>query len=123
MAGDNEVETTAAARLASIEQHLPLVRHIVFQVAVHFPRHVDREELARAGTLGLSRRPSATTRPAASRSSASPPSASGALIYKKLNCFFYPPNYFLYSFYYFYFSIYFNLIFLKKYFYFFPKIS
>lgn len=36
-----------------IEQHLPLVKHIVFQVAVHFPRHVDREELARAGALGL----------------------------------------------------------------------
>ena len=38
---------------AAIEEHLPLVRHIVFQVAVHFPRHVDREELARAGALGL----------------------------------------------------------------------
>ncbi|MCU1376407.1 MAG: putative polymerase sigma factor [Actinomycetia bacterium] len=36
-----------------IEQHLPLVRHIVFQVAVRFPRHVDREDLARAGALGL----------------------------------------------------------------------
>jgi RNA polymerase sigma factor for flagellar operon FliA len=36
-----------------IEKHLPLVKHIVFQVAVHFPRHVDREELARAGALGL----------------------------------------------------------------------
>ena len=36
-----------------IEQHLPLVRHIVFQVAIRFPRHVDREELARAGALGL----------------------------------------------------------------------
>ncbi len=36
-----------------IEEHLPLVRHIVFQVAVHFPRHVDREDLARAGALGL----------------------------------------------------------------------
>lgn len=36
-----------------VEQHLPLVRHIVFQVAVRFPRHVDREELARAGALGL----------------------------------------------------------------------
>jgi RNA polymerase sigma factor for flagellar operon FliA len=36
-----------------IEQHLPLVQHIVFQDAVHFPRHVDREELARAGALGL----------------------------------------------------------------------
>lgn len=45
--------TGAADRVATIEQYLPLVRHIVFQVAVHFPRHVDREELARAGTLGL----------------------------------------------------------------------
>jgi RNA polymerase sigma factor FliA len=36
-----------------IEENLPLVKHIVFQVAVHFPRHVDREELARAGALGL----------------------------------------------------------------------
>jgi RNA polymerase sigma factor for flagellar operon FliA len=36
-----------------IEEHLPLVRHVVFQVAVHFPRHVDREELATAGALGL----------------------------------------------------------------------
>lgn len=40
-------------RAAAIEENLPLVRHIVFQVAVHFPRHVDREELARAGALGL----------------------------------------------------------------------
>ena len=36
-----------------IEQHVTLVKHIVFQVAVHFPRHVEREELARAGALGL----------------------------------------------------------------------
>lgn len=36
-----------------IEEHLPLVRHIVFQVAAHFPRHVDRDDLARAGALGL----------------------------------------------------------------------
>ena len=36
-----------------IEEHLPMVRHVVFQVAVHFPRHVDREELATAGALGL----------------------------------------------------------------------
>ena len=36
-----------------IEDHLPLVKHIVFQVAVHFPRHVDRDDLARAGALGL----------------------------------------------------------------------
>ena len=38
---------------ALIEEHLPLVRHVVFQVAVRFPRHVDREDLVRAGTLGL----------------------------------------------------------------------
>ncbi len=38
---------------ALVERHLPLVRHVVFQVAVHFPRHVDRNELAHAGALGL----------------------------------------------------------------------
>ncbi|MBS1837875.1 MAG: FliA/WhiG family RNA polymerase sigma factor [Actinobacteria bacterium] len=45
----------AASREASrlIEEHLELVNHVVFQVAVHFPRHVDRDELARAGALGL----------------------------------------------------------------------
>ena len=52
MDGERE-EVAAIDRIAAVEQHLPLVRHIVFQVAVHFPRHVDREELARAGTLGL----------------------------------------------------------------------
>lgn len=36
-----------------VEEHLPLVKHVVFQVAVQFPRHVDRDELARAGALGL----------------------------------------------------------------------
>lgn len=40
-----------ASRL--VEEHLPLVNHVVFQVAVHFPRHVEREELVRAGALGL----------------------------------------------------------------------
>jgi RNA polymerase sigma factor for flagellar operon FliA len=45
--------SAADERTRRIEQHLPLVRHIVFQVAVHFPRHVDREDLARAGALGL----------------------------------------------------------------------
>ena len=44
---------TAIPDAKMIEDNLPLVRHIVFQVAVHFPRHVDREELARAGALGL----------------------------------------------------------------------
>jgi RNA polymerase sigma factor for flagellar operon FliA len=46
----NELPTDLNAR---IEANLPLVKHVVFQVAVHFPRHVDREELARAGALGL----------------------------------------------------------------------
>lgn len=36
-----------------IEENLELVNHIVFQVAIHFPRHVDRDDLARAGALGL----------------------------------------------------------------------
>jgi len=39
--------------VASVEQYLPLVEQIVVQVAVNFPRHVDRGELARAGVLGL----------------------------------------------------------------------
>jgi RNA polymerase sigma factor for flagellar operon FliA len=46
-------KTEAQELSRRIEQHLPLVKHIVFQVAVHFPRHVDRDELARAGALGL----------------------------------------------------------------------
>lgn len=44
---------TPAEITALIEEHLPLVNHVVFQVAVHFPRHVDRDDLARAGALGL----------------------------------------------------------------------
>ncbi len=56
--GDNAGTTTPsgldhAEMNALIEQNLPLVKHIVLQVAVHFPRHVEREELARAGALGL----------------------------------------------------------------------
>lgn len=39
--------------IARIENNLELVKHVVFQVAVHFPRHVEREELAREGALGL----------------------------------------------------------------------
>jgi RNA polymerase sigma factor for flagellar operon FliA len=38
---------------ALIEDNLELVQHVVVQVATHFPRHVDRGELARAGALGL----------------------------------------------------------------------
>lgn len=48
-----EIMKDVSERKALIEANLPLVKHIVFQVAVHFPRHVDREELARAGALGL----------------------------------------------------------------------
>lgn len=44
---------SAAEITALIEEHLPLVNHVVFQVAATFPRHVEREELARAGALGL----------------------------------------------------------------------
>ena len=52
--GTMRMTTTSKAELnARIEANLPLVKHVVFQVAVHFPRHVDREELARAGALGL----------------------------------------------------------------------
>ncbi|MCP4435111.1 MAG: sigma-70 family RNA polymerase sigma factor [Actinomycetia bacterium] len=36
-----------------IEENLSLVNHVVFQVAVHFPRHVDRNELINAGAIGL----------------------------------------------------------------------
>lgn len=38
---------------ALIEENLPLVEQVVVQVAAHFPRHVDRRDLARAGALGL----------------------------------------------------------------------
>lgn len=51
MAKSTQANAQELSRL--IEQNLPLVKHIVFQVAVHFPRHVDRDELARAGALGL----------------------------------------------------------------------
>lgn len=40
-------------RDALIIEHLPLVRSVVMQVAAGFPRHVEREELVRAGALGL----------------------------------------------------------------------
>ena len=36
-----------------VERHLPLVDHIVHQVAFRFPRHVDRDELRGAGAAGL----------------------------------------------------------------------
>ncbi len=51
--GARKMDATQRELNARIEANLPLVKHVVFQVAVHFPRHVDREELARAGALGL----------------------------------------------------------------------
>ena len=42
---------TEVARL--IEDALPLVKHVMYQVSVRFPRHVDRDELVQAGVLGL----------------------------------------------------------------------
>lgn len=36
-----------------VEQHLSLVQHVLYQVAAHYPRHADREELAQAATLGM----------------------------------------------------------------------
>ncbi len=43
----------SAEAKALVEQHLPLVRHVLAGVAAHFPRHADREELAQAASLGL----------------------------------------------------------------------
>ena len=44
---------TDAATQALIEEHLPLVTHVVNQLAARFPRHVDRDELHGAGAAGL----------------------------------------------------------------------
>lgn len=50
----NETHTNESESITRlIEDNLELVNHIVFQVAIHFPRHVDRDDLARAGALGL----------------------------------------------------------------------
>jgi RNA polymerase sigma factor for flagellar operon FliA len=50
-AGVENGRNTEVAQL--IEDALPLVKHVMYQVSVRFPRHVDREELVRAGVLGL----------------------------------------------------------------------
>jgi RNA polymerase sigma factor for flagellar operon FliA len=44
---------TGDERSALIEANLPLVNHVLYQIATHFPRHADRDELAQAATLGL----------------------------------------------------------------------
>jgi len=46
-------QTQQSDAMAAVETYLPLVEQVVVQVAVNFPRHVDRGELARAGVLGL----------------------------------------------------------------------
>jgi RNA polymerase sigma factor for flagellar operon FliA len=43
----------ALDRNQMVVDHLDLVGHIVAEVSVRFPRHVDRDELRNAGTLGL----------------------------------------------------------------------
>jgi RNA polymerase sigma factor for flagellar operon FliA len=55
---DRQSTTRGAAKAAApdgslVESNLTLVEQIVVQVAVNFPRHVDRGELVRAGVLGL----------------------------------------------------------------------
>lgn len=50
---DFPASTTPAEVTTLVEEHLDLVNHVVFQVAVRLPNHVDRDELARAGALGL----------------------------------------------------------------------
>ena len=55
----SDVRPTSAAGLTAdeirslVEEHLPLVQHVLYQVAAHYPRHADREELAQSATLGL----------------------------------------------------------------------
>jgi RNA polymerase sigma factor for flagellar operon FliA len=51
--GENVTVSNDTALSSLVEANLPLVKHVVLQVAGHFPRHVDRQELARAGALGL----------------------------------------------------------------------
>ncbi len=50
---DSSAPLTRAEVTELIERNLPLVQHVLFQVAAHYPRHADREELAQAATLGL----------------------------------------------------------------------
>ncbi len=56
LADDGDVGAIDVARLdrnTLVEAHLHLVDHVVNQVAMRFPRHVDREELRAAGAAGL----------------------------------------------------------------------
>lgn len=51
MPATSATDTTRANEL--VEEHLYLVQHIVNQLAVRYPRHVDRQDLWAAGAAGL----------------------------------------------------------------------
>ena len=53
LVNNERIEVDTVDRDSLVRRHQPLVSQVVFQVAVHFPRHVDREELARYGVIGL----------------------------------------------------------------------
>lgn len=67
---------TPAEINALIEAHVPLVKHIVFQVAVHFPRHVDVKSSHELAPSVWLKQPSVTAQNVAFHSSASPPAES-----------------------------------------------
>lgn len=46
-------DTLSDEAKALVEEHLPMVRHVLAGVAAHFPRHADRDELAQAARMGL----------------------------------------------------------------------
>jgi RNA polymerase sigma factor for flagellar operon FliA len=48
-----EEPTLAHEQSALVEEHLPLVEHIVLRLSATFPRFIDRSDLISAGTLGL----------------------------------------------------------------------
>jgi RNA polymerase sigma factor for flagellar operon FliA len=48
-----EEHTLAHDKAALVEEHLPLVEHIVLRLSATFPRFIDRSDLVSAGTLGL----------------------------------------------------------------------
>ncbi len=49
----SHASTVDSTANALVEEHLYLVQHIVNQLAVRYPRHVDRQELWAAGAAGL----------------------------------------------------------------------
>jgi len=49
----SEVASATLEPSALVEEHLPLVEHIVLRLSATFPRFIDRSDLVSAGTLGL----------------------------------------------------------------------